>query len=183
MDSPKILVNKDGFLFSLVKKNHYQVKFYIENKHIFVSKIVDFSMVKLIYDLNTDIYEKVDINRLNENEIILTLLITHFFEDLGMSQKFSYIHMKKVVETDRILFNAQSIKSQRPAGMPADSELLSIQGLNCICSILTPHSMAFSVDVVFDKESDIPGFAEKMIGVVLLKMFTRVKQFIENIRM
>jgi hypothetical protein len=39
------------------------------------------------------------------------------------------------------------------------------------------------VDVIFDSNMSVPNFAEKMIGMILLKIFTRVKLFIENVRM
>ena len=107
MNNEIVLVNKDGFMFSFVNKNHYRVKFNIENEHIFMAKIIDFPMIQLIYDLNGDIYEKVNVEYLNENEIIATIIIKHFFEDLGMPQKFSFIHMKKTIEHDRILFTGQ----------------------------------------------------------------------------
>ena len=107
----------------------------------------------------------------------------HFFEDLGMPQKFSFIHMKKTIEHDRILFTGQSIITHLPEGMPIGSELMKIQDLNCNCKLITPHSIDFNVDIIFDKSMLVPKFAEKMIGIILLKIFKRVKQFIENIRM
>ena len=183
MNNEIVLVNKDGFMFSFVNKNHYRVKFDIENEHIFMAKIIDFPMIQLIYDLNGDIYEKVNVEYLNENEIIATIIIKHFFEDLGMPQKFSFIHMKKTIEQDRILFTGQSISSHLPEGMPIGSELMKIQDLNCNCKLITPHSIDFNVDIIFDKSMLVPKFAEKMIGIILLKIFKRVKQFIENIRM
>jgi len=183
MNNEIVLVNKDGFMFSFVNKNHYRVKFDIENKHILIAKIIDFPMIQLIYELNGDIYEKVNVEHLNENEIIATIIMKHFFEDLGVPQKFSFIHMKKTIEQDRILFTGQSVSSHLPEGMPVGSELMKIQELNCICKVITQHSIEFTVDIIFDKSMLVPKFAEKMIGIILLKIFKRVKQFIENIRM
>jgi hypothetical protein len=183
MATEAILINKDGFLFSLVEKNHYKLSFSMENKNIMLSKIIDFSLIKLMYDLNSDVYEKIKITKLNESEIIAELLMKHFFEDLGLPQRFSFIHMRKIVEENRIIFHSQSIKSHRPEGMPDDSELMALQDLECVCNIITPHRINFNVDVFFDSNMNVPNFAEKMIGMILLKIFTRVKQFIENVRM
>jgi len=177
------LINKDGFLFSVVEKNHYKLSFSMENNNIVLSKIIDFGLIKLMYDLNSDVYEKIKITKLNESEIIAELLMKHFFEDLGLPQRFSFIHMRKIVEENRIIFHSQSIKSHRPEGMPDDSELMSLQDLKCVCNIVTPHIINFNVDVLFDSNMSVPNFAEKMIGMILLKIFTRVKQFIENVRM
>ena len=57
MDLETVLFNKDNFKFTRVNQNHYIIEFTIENNNIDLSKIIDFNLIKLIYDLNTDIYE------------------------------------------------------------------------------------------------------------------------------
>ena len=183
MDLAVTLFDKDGFKFSCLKKNHYSLTFIMENNKIVLSKIIDFNLIKLIYDLNPDVYEKVNIEALNNDEIILTLLMKHFFEDLGLPQRYSFIHMKKVDEECKINFIAQSIKSHKPEGMPEDAELMALQNMIAICDIITPHKVNFSFNVIFDGEMNFPPFAEKMVGMILHKIFKRVKQFIENVRL
>ncbi len=58
MATEATLINKDGFLFSIVEKNHYKLTFSMTNKNIVMSKIIDFGLIKLVYDLNSDVYEK-----------------------------------------------------------------------------------------------------------------------------
>ena len=183
MDLAVTLFDKDGFKFSCIKKNHYSLTFTMENNKIVLSKIIDFNLIKLIYDLNPDVYEKVNIETLNNDEVILTLLMKHFFEDLGLPQRYSFIHMKKVDEECKINFIAQSIKSHKPEGMPEDAELMALQNMIAICDIITPHKVSFSFNVIFDGEMNFPPFAEKMVGMILHKIFKRVKQFIENVRL
>ena len=184
MDLAVTLFDKDGFKFSCLKKNHYSLTFTMENNKIVLSKIIDFNLIKLIYDLNPDVYEKVQIvNNNNNDEIILTLLMKHFFEDLGLPQRYSFIHMKKVVEEDKIKFTGQSIKTHKPEGMPEDAELMALQNMIAICDIITPHKVNFSFNVIFDGEMNFPPFAEKMVGMILHKIFKRVKQFIENVHL
>ena len=183
MDQEILLFDKDGFKFSRLKKNHYNLIFTMENNNIVLSKIIDFGLIKLIYDLNPDVYEKVNIETLNNDEIILTLLMKHFFEDLGLPQRFSFIHMKKIVQEGKIIFNAQSIKSHKPEGMPEESELMALKSMIATCNIITPYKVNFSFDEIFDDEMNIPPFAEKMVGMIMHKIFKRVKQFIENVRL
>ena len=182
MDFEDILFDKEGLKFVKVKKNHYKLHFSMENNNIILSKIIDFNLIKLIYDLNPDVYEKVNIETLNNDEVILTLLMKHFFEDLGLPQRYSFIHMKKVDEECKIKFIAQSIKTHKPEGMPEDAELMALQNMIAICDIITPHKVNFSFNVIFDGEMNFPPFAEKMVGMILHKIFKRVKQFIENVR-
>lgn len=183
MEKEIILSNKDGFVFTKVKKNHYKLNFDLENKNIDISKIIDFNLIKLIYDLNSDVYEKVNMEKINDNEVVATLLMKHFFEDIGLPQRFSFLHIQKIIEQNRILFRSQSITTHRPEGMPEDSELMNMENMTSVCNILTLHKASFSFNIIFNQSMFIPPFAEKIITLILNKMFKRVKQFIENIRM
>jgi hypothetical protein len=183
MDLAVTLFDKDGFKFSRVKKNHYSLTFTIENNNIILSKIIDFNLIKLIYDLNPDVYEKVTVEKINENEVIATLLMKHFFEDLGLPQRFSFIRMIKIEEENKIIFKSKSIKTHRPPNMPEDAELMAIQDLTSICNIITPHKIDFSFNIIFEQHMNVPPFAEKMVGMIIHKIFKRVKQFIENVRL
>ena len=181
MDLETVLFDKDGFKFARVMKNHYRLTFSMENKNIIISKIIDFNLIKLIYDLNPDVYEKVNIEKINDNEIIATLLMKHFFEDLGLPQRFSYIHMTKYVEDNKITFHSYSIRDKRPPNMPEEAQLMAIQNLTCICDIVTPNKLNFSANIMFAEYMNVPPFAEKMVGIIIHKIFKRVKQFIENV--
>ena len=176
------ILNKDGVKFSRIKKNYYTLEFTIENPHLVLSKIIDFSLFKLIHDLNPDIYDKIEIQPINEKEANIALLMKHLFEDLGVTQKFSFIHMQKFCQTDKIIFIAASIKDCRPQGIPEDAELTSIQDLNCICYLLTPHKINFSLSIILDPQMVVDPLLEKIFVNILYKIFKRVKQFIENAR-
>ena len=183
MADSEVLLNKEGLQFARVKAKHYALTFSMENPNIILSNIIDFNLIKLIYDLNSDIYEKVILDKINNEEAVATLLMKHFFEDLGLPQRFSFLHIKKIVEERRIIFVSQSIRSHKPEGMPMDAELMAINDLTSICNIVTPHKINFSFNIVFDPIMNIPPFAEKMVGLILFKIFKRVKQFIENVRL
>ena len=182
MDS-KIIYEKDGMIFTKIDDKKYCLTFSMENKNILIANIIDFNLFKLIYELNGDIYENVVLQKLNENQAVVTLLIRHLFEDLGLPQKYSYLHMTKTVNNHQIIFRSQSIYSERPEGVPDEAELVAMKENIGICEIVTPHKMNFYFTVQFEDYVEIPQFAEKMVGILLNKIFKRVKQFIENFRM
>jgi hypothetical protein len=154
----------------------------MENKNINMANIVDFSLIKLIYDLNGDIYEFVDLQKLSENQATVTLLMKHLFEDLGLPQRYSYLHMTKIVDNNQIIFRSQTIHSEIPPGIPNNAKLMAMKENIGICDLVTPHKVDFSFTVIFEDYVEIPPFAEKMVGLILNKIFKRVKQFIENFR-
>ena len=177
------LYSKEGFVFKRNEKNNYSLSFEMENNNIILSKIIDFNLVKLIYDLNNDIYEKVNLKIINQNEATINLLMKNLFEDLGLPQRFSYLYIKKISQENIIKFESQTIKSERPKDMPVDAELMAIQTMICNCNIITPHKVRFTVNVLFENHMLIPAVVEKLVGLILYKIFNRVKQFIENVRM
>ena len=180
MDS-KVLYEKDGMKFTKISDKKYNLQFIIENKNIILANIVDFSLLKLMYDLNGDIYESVQLEKINENEARATILVKHLFEDLGLPQKYSCLHIQKTVNNNQTIFRSQSIVTEKPKHIPADAELMAMKENIGICDVLTPHKINFSFTVLFEDYVKIPQFAEKLVGVILNKIFKRVKLFIENI--
>jgi hypothetical protein len=79
MDS-KVLYEKDGMIFTKIDDKKYNLSFSMENKNILIANIIDFSLFKLIYELNGDIYERVNLTKISENQAVVTLLIRHLFE-------------------------------------------------------------------------------------------------------
>ena len=178
-----ILTNKDGLLFKKIKKRNYSLSFSMENNHIILPKIIDFSLVKLIYDLNPDVYEKVNMEKLGDNTAVVTLLMKHFFEDMGLPQRYTFMHIQKIEEENRIRFVSQSILTHRPEGIPDEAEIMAVKQMNNVCEIISNHKIMFNFNIMFEDYVVIPPFAEKMISIILNKIFKRVKQFIENIRL
>ena len=78
-DNPKILLEKDGMKFVKLEKNKYNLSYSIENNTINLEKLINFELIKLIYELNPDIYEKVVLTKTDESQAKITLLMKHFF--------------------------------------------------------------------------------------------------------
>lgn len=180
-DKPKILVEKDGMKFVKLEKNKYNLSFSIENKNINLEPLINFELIKLIYELNPDIYEKVILHKNSETEAKITLLIKHFFNDLGFPQKYSHMGLQKNITEQGINFTGASIFSEKPSYFPDEVELLPIQKLNIDCVVITQHKVNFNCVIIFHSILTIPPFIEKIIGIIVNKVFNRLKTFIENI--
>jgi hypothetical protein len=118
---------------------------------------------------------------INENEATVNLLLKHLFEELGLSQRFTYVHIKREVTENKVTFFSQTIKSERPDGMPDNAELMPIENMKIDCNIITPHKIKFCCNIFFQDNMIISPIVEKIFSLVLFKIFTRVKQFIENV--
>jgi hypothetical protein len=181
MTDSNVLYSKEGFIFTKNEKNNYSLSFSIQNNSIVLSNIIDFNLIKLIYELNPDVYEKNNMNIISENEAITTLLMKHLFKDLGLPQRFCYLHVHKIVEENSIKFISRTIKPKTPEGMPFDAELMPIKNMVCDCRIITPHQIQILYNIEFENSISIPQVVEKLCGLILYKITNRVKQFIENV--
>jgi hypothetical protein len=178
----KILINKDGMRFEKFINNTFKLSFTIENKNINLAQIINLDLIKLVYDLNPDIYEKVIFQKTNENEANIILIMKHFFIDLGLPQRYSHFNMKKGVKPDgTITFTATSITDVKPFGIPDEVELVPMENMNVECKLETPHRANFTSYILFNKKLTLPPFVEKMVGILVNKIFNRVKLFIENV--
>jgi hypothetical protein len=178
----KVIMEKEGMKFARTSKNHYQMIFSIQNKTIHLPSIINFDLVKFIYDLNPDIYEKVHLEKINSKEAVVTLLMKHFFQDIGLPQRYSHIHIERFETSETIHFQSQTIHADKPEWIPKETQLVSMKSMNLLCDIITPHKVNISTFVVFNENHVVPPFMEKFVGMILHKIFNRLKQFIENYR-
>jgi hypothetical protein len=176
----KTIYEKDGFKFEKLKENAFNLSFNIENNKLDFKNLINFDLVKLIYDLNKDIYISSYLQKIPDtNAAIITLLMNHFFEDLGLPQRYSHIYMTQEETEKEIIFNACSVHTEnKPDGIPSHAELMPLKYMTIRCNMLTPHNVDFNCAIVFDNDLKMPPFAEKIVGIMIHKIFSRVKNFI-----
>lgn len=181
-DYPIILYTKDKFTFKKNNVNDYSLSFQLENNAIHLDQIIDFNLVKLIYDLNVDIYEQINLQIINEDEANINMLMKHLFEDVGLPQRYSYVKIKRYFGENKIYFKAETIKDKKPNDMPMNAELAPIKNMILNFDLVSKHKIDFSCNVTFDNTMFVPPVAEKLIGIILNKIFSRLKLFIDNVK-
>ena len=180
---PIMLYTKNDFTFTKNEINNYSLSFYLENNHFLLAKIINFDLIKLIYDLNIDIYEDIHLNKINENEATINLLLKHLFEDTGLPQRYSYLHIHKCEQENKIIFKGKSIKTTPPIRVPEHAELAPIRDMNLEFHLITPHKILFNCNIIFEEKMIVPTVAERLIGIILHKIFNRLKLFIDKVQL
>ena len=181
----KIILEKDNFIFVRVRKNEYEINFTIQNNFIHLPSIINFDLLKLLYELNKDIFSSVTLEKINENSAITTLLMKHFFVDLGLSQKYAYFHIEKK-ETNKekekynIIFNSKTIFAEKPKIIPDEASLVPFHDINISAEVETSHKVNIFCSILLQENQDIPFFIEKFMSQIMYKIFNRLKQFIEK---
>ena len=178
----KVLFEKEGLKFSKFGSSQYCTTFNIKNDNIRLSDVINFDLIKLMYDLNPDIYEFVQLEKLGDTDAKCLLILKHFFEDLGLPQRYACLHIHKSIVGETIVFEASSDYENTPPNIPVSCKPTSIKNIKSVCEIITPHEIQFTHNIYFNEVNIMPIFVEKMVGVIIHKIFKRVKQFIENVR-
>lgn len=195
MENEILLYSKDSFKFIKKGENIYSVNYILENNDIQLDKTIDFPFIKLIYDLNKDIIERIDM-KIKDNRALIIIVIKDIFEDLGIPQYYScmIIHRKEINDNKgmRIEFISELLIDKNEMGnaemgiVPEEAEKLPILRFNseyvkknnnkidCIHNVEIKNEMnsnSISVELV-----------EKMVGKILYKIFNRMILFIKSIK-
>ena len=158
----KVFFEKENIRMSKTPEDEYHIQCIIENNKLFLEKIIDFDLLKLIYDLNVDVYEKTELHKINESEANILFIMKNLFPDLGMPQRFAYLKVRKIVEkypdtektqktqkTKKIIFQSEFILDEngqmmKPTHLPQDVYPLPIEYLETECLFLSDHKIHIS---------------------------------------
>jgi hypothetical protein len=179
-----LLLEKNGFCLYKKEDGEYFVTFSLANENLLLPNIVGFDLIQLVYDLNPDIYEKLvyEKNKETENQHSLNvfLLMKPLFQDLGISQKYCHLQITQTKTDKDILYEIISINDSIQ-GYNA-IEQLPIENILFKGKIVNPHQINFTIEIqLLKKKVEIPEYLEKLACMLIVKILSRVKQFIENI--
>lgn len=182
----KIISEKNGMKLIRSSDNIFNFICTIENKNIYLDKIINFELVKLIFDINNDIYEKVIMNKIDDNNAEFIFIMKHFFSDIGLPQRYYHFTMNKKIDeqSNKIIFTSNPINNKKPKFIAKDIDFLPINKMDFECQFTSSerNKMIFNAYITFDKNLSIPEYVEKVVGLIVNKIFIRVKQFIEMYR-
>jgi len=183
INNKNLIVNKKDLKVIKNKTNDYSIFYNIKNTNIYLSKIINFNIIQLIYEINKDIFDECNIEIINENEATVYIIMKHYFKEIGFPQKYCYLNVKLLKNINNIQFQFKTIYDKRPSTVkvPKEATLLLIDNMEVIYNIIDDHNIDLTHNVYFSKNFEIPEFVENFSLILFSKMFIRTKQFIENI--
>ncbi len=177
-----IIVKNNDIIMQKINKNHYKIEYSIENNATYLKKLLDFNIIKLVYDINKEFFEEVKLEIIDENSAKIFILMKHLFQDFGMPQRYSCLYLNRAIINDStIVFTGTPDITSINNNTRNMTEPLPIENIKVFCTAETEHKINFKQEILYDNEFNIPKFMEKMAGIIITKMFLRAKQFIENL--
>jgi hypothetical protein len=188
VEDDSVIINNKDIVMIKTSKNTYSINYSITNNKMYLWKILDFTIVKILYDLNKDFFETVNLNIIDDNNAKLFILMKPLMADFGVPQRYCYLDLQReryVPDNIITIFTAtpnRNIDEARSISkIPKLAEMLPIKSIKITCENLDEHNVSIEQKICYETFFEIPKFMEKFAGTIFTKMFLRTKQFIENI--
>jgi hypothetical protein len=180
-DNYQVICNKENMILKLNKEeNIYMLDFETINKNLDLNKLMDFKIYDLIQKLNEDLIEKIEIiNNISDDEIELLFIFKRFGKSAGIPQKYLVLKTKKYMTNNLILFKSEDSKIKIK-----QMENHIAQKMDCKFAQLTiipfQNKLRLNYKFSIDMKEDLPIYLENMMGLMMKKIFYRLKIFIEQ---
>jgi hypothetical protein len=174
----KLLIDKGEIKLIKSGYENYKMEFYLENPNINLSTIINNNMIKLIYDLNVDLFENVQIEKFNEYESCIFILFKDLFNDMGIPQYYYYFQIEHNIAENHFRLTPLVYRDE----LKKRTECVDLQ--HCIINyrVINPHQALINIEAIFpSEENTISIMITKIVCNIIYKIFNRVKQFIYSI--
>jgi len=191
------IINKNEVTLKKINASDYNIIFGMENAEVNLSYLITINLFKLIYDLNVDLFDTIQIEKINDSEATIFILFKDLLNDIGYAHFYFYFHIKQDLLASQFIITPLS-RPEHIIGEPIAPQIAqhiaqqiaqpiaqqkSIEISKCILNytILNAHKIQFNIDVSLTSPSE-SSIIEKIICNILYKIINRVKQFVSTIK-
>ena len=180
-DKYQTVCNKENMILKVNKEeNIYMLDFETENNNFDLDKLMEFTIYNLIQKLNEDLIEKIEIlNKKSDDEIELLFIFKRFGKSAGIPQKYLVLKTLRQKMDNLILFISENSKYEI-----SSMKNHAAQRMDCKFAQLTiiplKNKLRMNYKFSIDIKEDLPIYMENILGLMMKKIFYRLKQFIEK---
>jgi len=161
--------------------SHFSLSFNIANPRIIIPNLITMDVYPLLAKLNTDVLERIQItNIFSENKISILFIFKRFGAELGMAQKYMHTVIERRVTNKNITFISKSIPLTKD--VPENCEWVLCNDSQIIVNVENQHDIKVDYEFHMELNEDLPIYMENIPGLLMKKLFIRLKQFIEQIQ-
>lgn len=178
----KLVCDKENIVLKKNKENNnaFSLEFDVMNPNIMLRKLIDLKLYQLMFELNKDVLERVETLRSRDDGSIDVLLVfKRFGSELGIAQKYMLLNTTR--EEDAVSGEIRILSKSIPyEGNIRGCDVVTSSYAHLVVSPRTEHHVdvryAFHMDLV----DDLPTYMENIAGLLMKKIFFRLKTFIEK---
>tara|TARA_B100001093_G_scaffold488342_1_gene525463 strand:+ start:13492 stop:14091 length:600 start_codon:yes stop_codon:yes gene_type:complete len=186
MSTSKIICSKDNIVLKKYNNNlcnnsdNFTIDLQIHNKlNLKMNNIINYKLLNLIGCINSDIIEKSEIvNNISESEIDVIYIFKRFGADFGISKKYCFLktNIEYINEND-IIIHSKSIQYLKPI----DAKPIIFNDNNLYIKNINEQLINIHYDFKAYIDEEMPMYMENILGILMKKVLTNFKMFIENI--
>jgi hypothetical protein len=174
----KLLIDKGEIKLIKSGDENFNMVFDLENPTINVSTIINNNLIKLIYDLNIDLFEHIQIEKINDYESCIFILFKDLFNDMGIPQYYYYFKIEHNLAENH--FRLTPLVYGEP--LKKRTECVNLKECIIHYAIANDHLVHFRIDAILpSEENTLSRMITKIVCNIIYKIFNRVKQFIYSI--
>ena len=177
----KLVCDKHDIILKRNKEhnNIFTLHFEVKNPNMLLRKLIDLKLYNLMYELNKDVLERVEICMKMMTVHSMYCLFKRFGSELGIAQKYMLLHTTR--EEDTNTGNVRIMSKSIPSNHTIEGcEVVNSKYANLVVSFHTEHHAEIHYEFHMDMEDDLPTYMENIVGLLMKKIFFRLKTFIEN---
>ena len=176
------LCNKENILLQKDKNsNIFYIAFDCENKNINIKKIINLKLYNIIYQLNTDLFDNIHVDKINKKEANILFLFKSLGKEVGIKKKFLYTKTKIEKNKDIIQFKTLDQKYNNKNDIINTYQKINSNYENLVVKKINKHKIQVQYMFKYDIKEDLPIYMENIMGFMMKKIFYRLKKFIENL--
>jgi hypothetical protein len=187
----KILLDKNGVKCIKSTDETFNIAFTVENS-LDVRPLINLNLIKLLHDLNPDLFESYSEVNSDENERHLYILFKDLFADLGIPQYYYNFSLAFASSSTHVTVNHDSSTTIKFIMTPIDylenmnngsTTLMCVPLTHCeiVCTLINNTIGQFNITAHTTNAELFNSFFEKMVAMILYKVVNRLKQFISTI--
>ena len=182
------LINKNDNVTIKKESNKYIISCEIENININVENLFNnnFNFIQLIYNINSELFEIIDIKNSNENvnEAFCYLLIKHHFQNLGVYQRYIVLKINKIYNpNNNTIFNGVSYPEYNNYTKSNNTAILApIKNIIVECNIINNHKFNLITTILLEESFIFPTMIEQLTIPIFRKCYKNIKNVLQNIK-
>jgi len=188
----KVICSKDNMLLRKnIEMKLFSLEYTIQNQNCNITSLLNVNIHKLLFEVNKDIIEKIEIIPVSESEFNILFLFKEFCGDLGGSKTYMYVHThintrytNNNTTGTEIIFTSKSVPYQFHQHLVEQSYKLLEYPLYIKKYIIHSQNQCQVIHMFKLKpehEQNLTVTMENTVGILIKKMYLRLKFAIENL--
>ena len=180
----ELVCNKHDVELHIIKgeRDTFRLHFKLKNDNYDLHQAVGFKLFELMGELNKDVVERLNLSMDSEQCMRMGMVLKRFGSEFGISQKYVCSSTTLEVVDDTYKFISRQI--DKPDFVTVPHKCIPVR--NSYSELSLSFTNNHCVDIVYEFtleiEEDMPIMMRKLPGLLMKKIFIRLKTFLEALR-